>query len=127
MRKHQVDDQEVMRFNLRREEFKGRNFTLEEFKGILRKMGYSANAKFITCITSGENPPFVRIQRGKYTFNPKPVYIQRLQTVWNEYGKVGQNCKTECSASANEIANAIKLLKSQGYRVLKPVTEYKEI
>lgn len=36
---HIVDQQEIMRFNLRRENENGKTYTLEEFKVLLNKIG----------------------------------------------------------------------------------------
>jgi len=130
MGKHVVDEQEIMRFNLRRENEGGKTYSNEEFKELLRKMGYATSGNFIKCMVSGENPPFIRIERGKYGFNPKPVHMTRLQKVWEDYGYIGRNRMAKNPNKKQlelDVNRAIKMLKDLGYKVLKPVTQYEEI
>jgi hypothetical protein len=132
---HIVDEQEIMRFNLRRENNAGKTFSTAEFKELIRKMGYSDNANFISCITRGVNPPFKRIERGKYAFNPIPVHISRLQTVWDEYADYGKKSPKSDTESLTTVATeaeinaekAIAFLKKMGYRILKPITNWEEV
>lgn len=92
-------------------------------------MGYATSGNWIKCICDGENPPFIRVSRGQYVFNPKPVYIERLQTVWDAYANYGKRSSSHLDEKQLklDINNAIKLLKNLGYRVLKPVTQYEEV
>lgn len=126
---HIVDDQEIKRFNLRRENENGKTYSLPEFKELLHKMGYSSNGNLIKCMVSGENPPFIRLERGKYGFNPKPIYIQRLQKVWDEYAYIGRNRMAQNPDQKQlelDVSRAIKLLKDLGYKVLRPITKFEE-
>ena len=128
--KHVVDEQEIMRFNLRRENENGKTYSLEEFKELLHKMGYATSGNLIKCMVSGENPPFIRMERGKYCFNPKPIHISRLQKVWDDYGLIGRNRMSHNPDHKQlelDVNRAIKLLKDLGYKVLKPVTQYEEV
>ena len=126
---HVVDEQEIKRFNLRRENENGKTYNLEEFKVLLNKMGYATSGNLIKCMVNGENPPFIRIQRGKYCFNPKPVHIARLQKVWDEYGYIGRNRMAQNPDQKQlelDVSRAIKLLKDLGYKVLRPITKFEE-
>jgi len=123
--RHKVDEQEIMRFNMRRENEKGKTYTRTEFKELLGKMGYAKSNTIITAMTSGENPPFIRVDRGKYAFNPKPVHIDRLQKVWEDYMPYLTNRPQAILQS--EIDEAVKLLKNNGYKVLRPITQYEEV
>ena len=127
---HVVDEQEIMRFNLRRENEQGKIFSPEELKELLRKMGYATSGNLIKCMVSGENPPFIRMERGKYCFNPNPVHIARLQKVWDDYAYIGRN-RTASNPDQKQLEldvnRAIKMLKELGYKVLKPVTQYEEV
>lgn len=126
---HVVDEQEIMRFNLRRENNSGKTFTAEQFKQLLRDMGYCSSGNLVKCMTQGENPPFIRMERGKYCFNPKPIYKERLQKVWDDYGYIGRNRMAKNPDKKQlelDINRAIKMLKDLGYKVLKPVTRYEE-
>lgn len=127
---HVVDEQEVMRFNLRRENENGKTYSPEEFKELLRKMGYATSGNLIKCMVSGTNPPFIRVERGKYSFSPNPVHIKRLQKVWDDYGYIGRNRMASNPDQKQldlDVNRAIKLLKDLGYKVLKPVTQYEEV
>ena len=127
---HIVDEQEIARFNLRREHEGSKTYSLEEFKVLLNKMGYATSGNFIKCLVSGVNPPFIRIERGKYTFNKEPIYIQRLQKVWDDYGYIGRNrmaSNPDKKQLELDVNRAIKMLKELGYKVLKPVTQYEEV
>lgn len=124
-----VDEQEITRFNLMRENQKGKTYNPQEFKNLLQKMGYTTSGNLIKCMVNGENPPFIRMERGKYCFSPKPVHILRLQKVWDEYGYIGRNRMSSNPDKKQlelDINRAIKLLKDLGYKVLKPVTQYEE-
>lgn len=128
--RHVVDEGEIARFNLQRENKKDKEFSAEEFKELLKKMGYSTSGNLIKCMTSGVNPPFVRIARGRYRFSKDPIYIERLQKVWDDYGHIGRNrLSTNPDKKQLELDKnrAIKLLKDLGYKVLKPVTQYEEV
>lgn len=92
-------------------------------------MGYTTSGNLIKCMTDGENPPFVRVERGIYTFNPKPIYIQRLQKVWDDYAYIGRNRMAKNPDQRQlelDVNRAIKMLKDLGYKVLRPVTQYEE-
>ena len=139
-----VDDQLILRFNLFRENKLGKEFKREEMKKLLKdQLGFPASDQFLTNITSGVNPPIVRVSRGRYTVNSKPVHIDRLKKVIDDYltclkeSKKGHK-KTEkknLMTSKHEnhlipkeeaIAKAIALLKKEGYRVQRPETKWIE-
>jgi len=127
---HVVDEPEIALFNLKRQQEGNKTYSLEEFKVLLNKMGYSTSGNFIKCLVSGVNPPFIRVERGKYAFNKEPIHIQRLQKVWDEYSYIGRN---RMASNPNkkqlelDVNRAIKMLKELGYKVLKPVTQYEEV
>jgi len=122
----QIDDQIILRFNLFRENAISKEFRREEMKKELKaKMNFPASDQFLMCITSGVNPPIVKVKRGVYAVNPKPVYKDRLQTVFDEYKKT---IKTETTRNKNiSVEEAIIVLKRAGYRILKPETKWIEL
>lgn len=125
MRKnHQVDNAEISAFNKMREQLVGRELKREECRAILVELGYSKNEKWLAAITHGVNPPIVRVKRGVFVFNGKPVFKDRLQTAWNRYTEttnVSRNVKS-CT-----ISQAIMVLKEAGYKIYKPVTQFEEV
>lgn len=128
--RHIVDEQEVKRFNWRRENNKGKAFNPTQLKTLLKEMGYTDNGNFITCITSGVNPPIVRVSRGVYAFSKDPVFIDRLQKVWSDYAEYGNKSKrsaTEENVEVASISQAIALLKKHGFKIYKPTMKYEEV
>ena len=126
--KHIVSENEITLFNTRREISKGKQFSAKEFKELLRKMNYADSGNFIAAITRGVNPPFVRVSRGVYQFSKEPVHIKRLQQVWDEYSAYGKSRNSKKSATREEqIAQAIALLKENGYKVYKSIVRYEEV
>lgn len=127
-KRHEVTESEIQAFNWTRESMVGKEMNLEGLREQLKKLQYKPNGNFIAAIISGENPPIIRVNRGKYVFNPKPVYIDRLKTVWNNYtDRCNSNRKNNTPVAKISIEDAIAVLKQHGYRVLKPKVEYEEI
>lgn len=127
--KHVVDEQEIQRFNWKREVNVGREFSQKEMRQELKVLGYAGHGAFLKAITSGVNPPIVKPKRGVYCFSPKPVFIERLQTVWDTYTTTAnpRNYKSGKYEEVVSIETAIKVLKEAGYKVLKPTVQYEEI
>ena len=122
--KHLVQEEEFVAFNRTREQQVGKTFNRTEIVETLGKLGYSQNAQMLVAMTSGVNPPILKVSRGKYAFNPKPVYKDRLQTAWNTYTHINKRNHDQAVPS---IKQAIEVLKKAGYKVLKPITQYEEI
>lgn len=126
---HQVTEQEFVRFNKRREQEQGHEFSRKAIKDILKELNYPATDGFLQAMTSGPNTPIIRVSRGKYTFNPKPVFKDRLTTVWSDYSRFANSSRTNKpkEQEAFDINVIIKFLKARGYRILKPETKYVEL
>jgi hypothetical protein len=109
---------------------KGKILSRNEMKAALHKeLAYTNHDSLLKALSSGVNPPIVRVSRGKYQVAKEPVYIKRLQTAFDEYTHCAnprcyENGKYENKPS---IEQAIKVLKDAGYKVLKPVTQYEEV
>lgn len=123
MANHIVDGQEVTLYNMRRENNKGKLFDLVEFKKLLRDMKYLTSPVFVKCFTSGVNPPFIKVSRGKYAFAKEPIYKDRLQKAWDDFKSYGKKTPD----NPIQIRAAIELLKKNGYKVLKPTTKWEEV
>ena len=80
-----VDDNIIAIFNARRDLNKGLTFTQKEIIDELKHLDYATNTNMLRALTDGENPPIVKIERGKYVFNPEPVYKERLQKSFDLY------------------------------------------
>ena len=132
---HKVTNDEIEKFNLARQGFTlggSQEFSREELKKELKKLGYSPNDNFLYAITNGINPPIVRISRGKYIFNKERIYITRLQVVWDNYLKRGNSSRYKKSMSISsdtvqvkdtlveeKCKEYIEFLKEHGYRIQK--------
>jgi len=123
MKKHQVSREEAAKFNKVREAYAGKILTRPQIKEILVGMGYPKYEKLLQLMAKGENPPIIRVSFGKYSFNPKPVFMGRLQQVWDNR----KQSASPAQKSSITVAEAIKLLKDSGYKVLKQVIEYEEL
>lgn len=141
-KRHEVTENEIQAFNWMRESMVGKEMNPEGLREQLKKLQYKPNGNFILAITSGENPPIIRVSRGKYVFNPKPVYIDRMKKVWKDYADYG-NKKSEnksdkpviihksfkllTGVTDENVLSAINLLKEKGYKIYRPKVEYEEI
>ena len=128
-KRHEVTDAEIKALNWCRESMVGKEMTPDKLKEVLKNLNYATSGNFIKCMTSGENPPIIRVSRGKYAFSPNPIHIDRLRKVWHDYCFYGRNRVDSCDKKQLEldISRAVTLLKSQGYRILKPTTRYEEV
>lgn len=124
--RHEVTESEITAINWSRESMIGKEMTVAEAKDWLRKMNLPDNPNFFSCIAKGVNPPLVRVKRGIYVVNPKPIHIDRMKKVWQDYADYGK-VKQKTITQPADIDNAIKLLKDNGYKVFKPIVEYKEV
>lgn len=125
-----ISEQDVLLFNMFRENMKGKVLSRDEMKKALQKeLGYTNHDSMLKALTSGVNPPIVRVSRGKYQVSKEPVYIKRLQTAFDEYTHCAnpRNYVTGSHMRLPSVEEAIKVLKDAGYRILKPITQYEEI
>ena len=128
--KKEITQQDVLLFNMFRENMMGKQLSRNEMKAALHKeLGYTNHDSMLKALTSGVNPPIVRVARGLYQVCKDPVYIVRLQTAFDTYTKVANpRCyKTGKYEDSISIEQAIKVLKDAGYKVLKPITQYEEV
>lgn len=110
-RKHQVTLEEIAAFNQLRIQYVGREMSVHQLTEFLRQLGYATSRMFIRSMTEGSNPPIIKIRHGVYSVNPKPVFIDRLKTVWDSYNRKNM------SRFDGSVEEAIELLKSHGYKI----------
>lgn len=125
-----ITKKDIELFNVFRECYKGKEMSRNEIKKALHKeLGYVEHDSLLKALTDGINPPIVRIRRGVYTVNKEAVYVQRLQTAFDEYTKCAnpRNYVTGKHKRTISINEAIQVLKDAGYKVLKPITQYEEV
>lgn len=125
-----ITEQDVLLFNMFRENMKGKKLSRKEMKEALHKeLAYTNHDSMLKALTNGINPPIVRVSRGVYQVSKEPVYIKRLQTAFDEYTHCAnpRNYVTGTHVRVPSIEEAIKVLKDAGYKVLKPITQYEEV
>lgn len=125
-----ITEQDVLLFNMFRENMKGKELSRNEMKKALHKeLAYVEHDSLLKALTTGPNPPIVRLRRGVYAVAKQPVYIARLQTAFDEYTHCAnpRNYVTGTHVRVPSIEEAIKVLKDAGYKVLKPITQYEEV
>lgn len=131
-----VDDDEIRRFNLMRENKKGQEFSRMGIQDVLyRLMNYTKYDTLLRALCDGVNPPIVKLARGKYMFAKEPVFKDRLQTCWDRYTEFKnlQKQKTDKVMSGEKpvvfpsVSLCIKVLKEHGYRIQKAVTTWEEV
>ena len=125
-----ITKKDIELFNAFRECYKGKELSRNEIKKALHsELGYVEHNSLLRALVSGINPPIIRVRRGVYTVNKETVYIQRLQTAFDEYTKCAnpRNYVTGTHKRTISINEAIQVLKDAGYKVLKPITQYEEM
>lgn len=129
-RKTIITDAVIAQFNAFSDNIRGKEFKREEMKKQLeQKMGWKMWDGLFMALTSGINPPIIRIKRGIYTVNPKPVYKERLQTCFSELKKANDRYQSNRDKSSldEQIQCAINLLKNNGYKVYKSIIKFEEV
>lgn len=144
MTKTITEDDHVL-FNTLRQEHQGETFKREELKRlIVKELKFPAGEAFFIAMVSGSNPPIVQVAPGRYKFNDKPVYKDRLQKAFDDYcARVNGYAEKQKAKRAKDktvkkevvvqttseitIEQAIATLKKAGYKILKPITQYEEI
>lgn len=128
-------------FNMFRASKVGKEFTRDEMKKMLKDLSglNMTSDQLLLCITHGVNPPIIKVSRGKYSVNPKPVHKDRLQKTMDDYAtyvnehtinpkkraKIAEH-KQNLISKEEAIAKAIALLKKEGYRIQRPETKWIE-
>lgn len=122
MRKRIIDNNQVVLFNQKRLNNQGKGFTRTEMQKSLKEINFPSDdihfSKYL------EVNAIIRHRQGRqvfYTWAKDPVMKQQLQHVIDACCKKKEQPKNFVVTISTEekIANAINLLKSLGYRVLK--------
>lgn len=114
-------------------------FRKDSFCKLLKEANFKmVDALFYEFIKRGI---IIRVSKGQYTFaDEKPIYIGVLEStikevrakkateIRNYYNRSKTQPMTqEVSNTRLTVEEAINLLKSFGYRILKPITQYEEL
>ena len=113
-----VSTKECSILNTLRAEHQHRNLSRTEVIGMIRD---SIGWKREDVITSILSKVFVRIQRGVYKFPEQPIYIGKLQGIFDSLSRKGKQpvVQETVTVVVDPIEEAIKLLKNDGYKITK--------
>lgn len=126
-----VTDEVIAHFNAFADNIRGKEMSCKEMKSqIETKLGWKCQSYVLSALSSGVNPPIIKIKRGICVINPKPIYKERLQTALDKAKKAcacyNKNSRSNLSKE-EQIQSAINLLKQNGYRVYKSIVKYEEV
>lgn len=131
---HIVTDSEIAHFNMFRENMKGKICSPTEMIDAFRnKLGWKINRDFLSLLSAEPNAPIIHVNRGSYKVNDNPVYKERLQVVFTESYKKKKEYRNRAPKpkvepkQEDKIAEAIKLLKANGYRIQKIEVTYIDV
>lgn len=66
----------------------------------------------------------IRIKHGEYVFrNSEPIYFKTVEEIFRQINKNNQKQRERFEQNEQKILEAISLLKTNGYKVLKPTFE----
>ena len=122
-----ISDDLIRQFNLFRVNMLNKKLQIIEMgKELKRKTNLPGSMTFVKYLAEGPNPPIVRNEDATYSVNDKPVHKERLQTCVDEYNKAIQR-NTKKPTFHTTVEEAIALLKSKGYKIMKPRLEWDEL
>lgn len=124
-----VDEKMIVQFNTIRQRYVGKEMTGDQIKSHLAfALNRKIHSSLFKSLVDGENPPVIRVKRGKYVFNPKPVHIERLQLAFDAYTKNANPRQYKTGKYTKvTIEEAIAILKENGYKVYKQIIKYEEV
>ena len=106
--KKQVSSEEVSKFNLLRGHYSGQTFSRSKAIELIKKEIGWKQTHLVEAIL---RKVFVRSSRGVYSFPKDPIYIGKLQGIFDSISKARKQKR--------EIKKAIELLKANGFKVTK--------
>lgn len=119
-----VSQEEAQRFNSLRVLYKGRTF---KYSDIAKLFQVEFGWKNYTLIGAIVNSIFIKVDRGVYAFPKEPVYIGKFQNLFDQlaekrkqnYAEKKEGIESATVEIIDPISSAIKLLKENGYKVIK--------
>lgn len=126
---HIVDEQEIVRYNMWRQNKVGKTFKAKELIEALESLALPQNSSFLTALVKHQAIIKNGVAKNTvYCVPPKPVHVATLQAVWESYQhpkkpkKFEMDIKTIVEKHPDEI---IRQLKTMGYKILK--CEWREL
>lgn len=131
-----TSSEKIIKFNEIKKEFGSKVFTHAEIAEVLKEKGFRNLSTLVQGLVKCKVIiPASNSKKGGSVFSSigTPVYIKTLEraieiadTLRHGYQKAYYN-KRKVIESIDPIAEAIKLLKENGYKIYKPTTRFEEI
>lgn len=129
MKRIKIDQEFTKKFNTLRMAMQNEKLSKEQvIKLIKEEVGFTINSTWFAALI--KHDILKRSRQGKkhfFTFCEHPVYVEKLRNLHKEVNNNKKHTGEDTISEADAIANAIKLLKSNGYKVLKQIINYEEI
>lgn len=131
-----TSSEKIIKFNEIKKEFGSKVFTHAEIAEVLKEKGFRNLSTLVQGLVKCKIIiPASNSKKGGSVFSSigTPVYIKTLEraieiadTLRHGYQKAYYN-KQKITESIDPIAEAVKLLKENGYKIYKPTTRFEEI
>lgn len=133
MKRLKIDQEFARRFNTLRIEMQNEKLSKEQVIKLIReRVGFTVNSDWLAILIKYDI--LKRSRQGKkhfFTFSEHPVYVEKLRNLHKEVKRnkirVKEDITEDAITEADAIMEAIKLLKNNGYKILKQVINYEEI
>ena len=120
-----ISEEECALFNRLRDKYKDKVFSYKELLTLF--MQHFINPQeLLNRFIKYKFPVIIRLEKGKYKFPEKPVYIQVLQNAWEYKAPKKEESVSFSKSLEEEIDDAILLLSENGYKVLKKILDAEE-
>lgn len=129
MKRIKIDQEFTKQFNTLRIAMQNEKLSKEQvIKLIKEEVGFTINSAWFAALI--KHDILKRSRQGKkhfFTFCEHPVYVEKLRNLHKEVNCNKKHAGEDAIPEADVIMEAIKLLKSNGYKILKQTVSYEEI
>lgn len=115
--KKQVSNEECSKFNTLRKDYSGQTLSRSKVIELIKKEIGWKQAPIVETLL---RKVFIRSSRGVYSFPKDPIYIGKLQGIFDGFSKARKQKSDLTKKDSNdEIQKAIELLKANGFKIIK--------
>ena len=115
--KKQVSNEECLKFNTLRKDYSGQTLSRSKVIELIKKEIGWKQAPIVETLL---RKVFIRSSRGVYSFPKDPIYIGKLQGIFDSLSKTRKQKRDLTKKDSNdEIQKAIELLKANGFKIIK--------
>lgn len=111
-----VSNEECSKFNALRKDYSGKTLSRSKVIELIKKEIGWKQAHLVETVL---RRIFVRVSRGVYSFPKDPIYIGKLQGIFDSLSKSRKEVKSIKKEELSDIQKAIKLLKANGFKITK--------